>query len=504
VTGRHPALAAGERSGAWAVGLSPKTLTGPALWFFCVGASSPMTVFAGAFAAAWATTGVVGLPLSFLLVGVPLWLLTVGYLGVARHVGSAAPCYSVLLHGLGRVLGVAGAGVAVLGYVAIQAALYALVAATMSAMLGWSWIGWSIVAGGLVGVAGVVHPKVNARVLTVLLVAEVAVIAVFDVFALAHAAGARWSWAPLAPGRLLTPGVGGAFAMTVACFIGYENGPGYGEEARTPGTVRRASFAALGFLVLFYCGSATAVVQVAGPDRVVALTRDGSGWVPFRLFPAVMGEGYGQLAAAFGQVLLVTSVLAAALALHNAVARYVFALARERVLPPAWAATNTGRSAGAPWAGSLVSSTLATAVLVVAAVLGVAPMALFTWGAAVGAVAIMVVLVATAPAALRFFHRGGGSRDGVWVRRVAPWLGLTSGLAVLATMVANGDSLLGLPPADASLKWVVPGLVGGCAIVAASRAVYLRTRHRLVYDALGAGPPSIVLQRVARFSNLEV
>ena len=51
---------------------------------------------------------------------------------------------------------------------------------------------------------------------------------------------------------------------------------------------------------------------------------------------------------------------------------------------------------------------------------------------------------------------------------------------------------------------MVPGLVGGCALAAALRAAYLYLARRDVYDALGAGPPSIIAQPVTRLNSLEV
>ena len=63
-----------------------------------------------------------------------------------------------------------------------------------------------------------------------------------------------------------------------------------------------------------------------------------------------------------GYVLFLTSVFAALLAFHAAVARYQFALGRERVLPAAWGRTHP--RTGAPLLGSITQSVLALAVLV--------------------------------------------------------------------------------------------------------------------------------------------
>ena len=80
--------------------------------------------------------------------------------------------------------------------------------------------------------------------------------------------------------------------------------------------------------------------------------------------------GNGALSQA-GQLLFVTSLFAAALAFHNVVWRYVFALGRENVLPAAF-----GRTSGTniPRAASLAQSAIGLAVILTYATGGWPPM----------------------------------------------------------------------------------------------------------------------------------
>src|ERR671920_82207 len=57
-------------------GLARGTLRGPALWVMDISASAPMTVLAGAVVTTFAATGLVGVPLAFLVLTAALWLLT--------------------------------------------------------------------------------------------------------------------------------------------------------------------------------------------------------------------------------------------------------------------------------------------------------------------------------------------------------------------------------------------------------------------------------------------
>ncbi|MBO4209413.1 APC family permease, partial [Micromonospora echinofusca] len=84
------------------VALARRTVTPFGLWVFGAAASAPMVVLAGGIVATYATTGVVALPLTFVLVAAVVAVLAVGYAAMARQVGHAAAYYGILAAGLGR------------------------------------------------------------------------------------------------------------------------------------------------------------------------------------------------------------------------------------------------------------------------------------------------------------------------------------------------------------------------------------------------------------------
>src|SRR3954454_9755376 len=92
--------------------------------FFTVSASAPMTVLAGGVVATLAVTGVVGTPLSFVILAVVLALFAVGYAAMSRHVVNAGVFYAYISQGLGGAVGVAASFVALVSYNAIQIGLY--------------------------------------------------------------------------------------------------------------------------------------------------------------------------------------------------------------------------------------------------------------------------------------------------------------------------------------------------------------------------------------------
>lgn len=439
-------------------GLSRHAMGPFGLLLFCVSASAPMTVFAGGVPATYAATGVVGVPLSFVALGLALWLCSVGYGQIGRFVVHAGPFYAYLAQGWGRAAGIAGGAVALTAYNAIQTSLYGLTGATIAGLTGIPWWLGALGAWALVAVLGVLRVHVNARLLAVLLGAEVLLIAAFDVAAFTHPAGGHISATPLHPTSLAVPGVGGVFALGVAAFVGFESAAAFTEETRTRTAARRAIVTSVVSIAALYAVSSWAVAVAVGADRVVDLARDPAAGLPMSTVTDLLGPYAGQLAV----VLLVTSMLAAMLSFHSTVARYVYALARDGVLPSRWARIGSGGTGGAPVAGSLLQTTVGGAAIAVFAVAGLDPVgAMFTWLSAVAAIGIMALLAATALAVARYFRGFNptpGDRDAVtrWSGRIAPTLGAVLLTAVLVTTLANVSSVLGGVRVPV---WLMPAVV---------------------------------------------
>jgi amino acid transporter len=366
--------------------------------------------------------------------------------------------------------------------------------------LGGLWWAWALVVWLLVAVLGLTRVTANAKIVGSLLAVELGVITLFDLAAFSHPAGGTVSFTPLSPSALFVDGAGGVFALGVAAFVGFETGPVYGEEARTPAAVRRATLLAVAFLGLFYAMSSWAVAVAVGADRVVDAARDPQLGLPF----SVLGQHYGSLVVTVATLLLVTSVVAAMAAFHHACARYLFGLAREHVLPAGLARLSQGAAGGAPLAGSLLQSAVAGTVVVGFATLGGDPIGtLFTWLSTIGALAILTLLVAASIAVHRFFRAGRGGHEPWWVRVAAPSLGAVAGGFVLLLMIGNLASLLQLP-ADSPWRWLAPALVGAAAAGGALWGRWLRRHRREVWSAMGSGTPEPIVVLDQRLAALDV
>ena len=130
-----------------------------------------------------------GVPLGFLIVGVVVALLSVGYTAMSRKVPHAAAYYAVNARGLGRPMGVACGTIALLAYNTIQISLYGFLGFTLHDMFGVSWWVGALIVVALVGLLGVRRVVLSTGVLAVVLAVSAVMVVLFVVAALNHPAG---------------------------------------------------------------------------------------------------------------------------------------------------------------------------------------------------------------------------------------------------------------------------------------------------------------------------
>lgn len=469
--------------------LDRRTLGPISLTAVAVSASAPMVVLAGGITATYAATGVVGVPLSFILLGAILALFAVGYGAMARRVASPGPFYAYLAQGLSRVWGVAGGILALVSYNAIQISLYGLFGATFGSLVGGDvpWFIWSGVAWMIVAFLGLRRVTLNAKLIATLLLLEIGVILVFDLGAFSDGAASGSVTDPMLPGSLLVSGIGGVLALGIAAFVGCELPAVYSEEARSGKAVARAVLAAVAVICVLYTLSAWAIAVAAGPDKVVDAARDPESGIPFSLMAGQFGDTFSTIA----QTLLVTSILGALVTFHHTVARYIYTLARDGVLPVVLGRIGSGSGGGAPVNGSLLQSVIALLVVLGFVVTGADPITgLFTILSTLAAIGVMTLMVLASIAAVRLLGdapspSAHGQRGRAASREAAsggstvfPGLAALGLLGVLVTTVVNLKSLVGgstvvtlLLPAIV-IAAVIGGLIWGSALRSARPEVF--------------------------------
>ena len=461
----------------------------PAVLFFVLAGVAPLTVAAGVIPTAYQTTGLTGIPAAFVAVALILALFAVGYVAMTRHITNSGAFYAFISKGLGRVIGVAAALVALLSYSFLQVGLYGAfgpgASAEAAAHLGLhaAWWVWALAAWALISVLGLLRVDITGWVLGILLTAELGVIVAETVSGLLRPAGGHVGFGTLSPADLTSAGFGtfGVLAVgAVLGFVGFEQAPVLAEEARNARrTVPLATYLALGVIAVVYAGASWAMAVHAGQSHVVAAAgKEGPG--------LLFGLGSGALSQA-AQVLFLTSLFAAALAFHNVVWRYMYALGRENVLPAA-----LGRTGGnnVPKTASLVQSATGLVVICVYAIAGWQPMSqLFFWLGTTGGFGILVLLALTAVAVIAFFGRDAYG-ESAWCRLIAPALAAVLLALIVVLAVLNYATLLGVSPTDPA-AWEFPASYAVIAAIGLGWGMLLKVRRPQVYATIGLGAHAV-------------
>jgi amino acid transporter len=279
----------------------------------------------------------------------------------------------------------------------------------------------------------------------------------------------------------------------VASFVGFESAAIYSEECRDPKrTVARATFIAVALIGVFYALSSWFLANSIGPDTIVnpdALVKGGfvTNGAPDPT-TVLFIAGQSRLGAFWGDsasLLFCTSLFAALLSFHNAVARYFFALGRERVLPAPF-----GRVArtGAPVVGSVTQTAIALVGVSAFAIAGADPvLKLFTWLTNLGALGVLVLMTVTSFAVVAFFRRRPDVDAGQWRTFVAPLIAGVLMLVVLVLGVTNFNVLITsstTAPTDA-MSIVLPLILLVAGIAGMVVAAVIRSRDPERYRRIG-------------------
>jgi amino acid transporter len=226
--------------------------------------------------------------------------------------------------------------------------------------------------------------------------------------------------------------------------------------------------------------SAWAMAVNTGPQNIAAVAAEHKTDLVFTLvsphLPGFMVD--------IGYVLFMTSVFAALLAFHAAVARYQFALGREGVLPAAWGRTHP--RTGAPLLGSITQSVLAVAVLSAYAAAGAEPLVfVFAWLTTIGGLGVLILMWSASAAVIAFFVRNRRGEN-AWRAIIAPLLAfLMLSVVLAATLIGFGELLQ--VSGDSPFQWLIPVLYLAVAGLGFVWALVMRAARPEVYSAIGRG-----------------
>ncbi|WP_213947046.1 APC family permease [Luteibacter sp. dw_328] len=303
--------------------------------FMVLAAAAPLASMIGNLPIAISRGTGGNVPVAFLIAGLILIAFTTGYAFIGRRVVSTGAFYTYVAEGLGKPLGVGTAYSAILSYGAFTFGLAAACGyfdEQVSIAVGHR-VDWTICAAVSVVLAGILNYRsmdASTKLLAVIIIVETAVLVVFDVSVIAAKGWAAFPLASFAPSQWLAPGVGVSLMTAFTCFVGFESGALYSKEAADPvRSIPLASYVSVILIGSFYLMTAWITVGAlgVGEAKATAVAHGGT------LILDLIKQYDGQTASDIAGVLLCTSMLATYIAIHAAASRYVFALAREGLLP---------------------------------------------------------------------------------------------------------------------------------------------------------------------------
>ena len=420
---------------------------------------------------------------AIIIAGLILCCFAAGYVALSRHVINAGAFYAYIAKGLGKPIGVAGSFIAMLAY---NAAFWSLAGAIgfFSATLFGSvgihlpWQFWCAVALAAVAFLGRRAIDVSAKVLGVALILEVAVIVVLDVAVVAQRGIAAFPVQVLAPSAVFSGAIGLALLFAFNMFIGFEATAIFAEETRRPEkTVPRATYLSIGLIAVFFAVASLVLVGAVGPANLISAMDKDPGTFVFRLATHYVGDWLSVVM----QILVLTSLFASLLGIHNAASRYFFSLGRERLLParlgslhPRW---------GSPAVASATQIILALVVVGAFGIANVNPLlTLDTSTTGLGTVGILLLQAAVAVAAIVYFRRLRDRR--VWTTVVAPAIAALALTAVVVLALVNYPVLSGTDSVFVnSLPWIFPVLIAA----GIGYGMWLRRKRPEIYAGIAEG-----------------
>lgn len=395
-----------------------------------------------------------GVPGAFIVAGITLYLFSVGYAAMSRHITNAGAFFAYVSAGLGSRLGTAAGFVAIVSYNLLVVYLVGLlgyfgrstVQAELHTTIPWEWFAFGSLA--LAGALAYYGIEIGTRVLTVLLAVEMSLLVAMDIGVLIKRGPGAFTPTSFSPHAVFSgaPGIGLTFAFL--CFIGFEATAIFGEEAKDPRrTVPRATYIAIGTISVLYTVTSWAGVASVGGKTVKAFATGSNG---ASLFPDAAAAGLGGWAAHAMNWLVLSSLFATLIALHGMSSRYLFAFGREGLLPRGLGRTHPRY--GSPGVAGAVQLAFTALVTLVYAVLHKDPY--LDMAATLGSLATLgvVALQAAAAAAVVGFFRRRADR-GIWSALIAPGLASLALVGVCILIVDNfslitgkSSTLVGLMP----------------------------------------------------------
>ena len=507
-----------ERKVSTALIRDRRSLTTRRIVFLVIAAAAPLAAMIGNVPLAITYGNGAGLPVAYLVAAIVLICFSVGYAAMSRRVINTGAFYTYISRALGKEVGVGAAYLALASYTAMSCGLagaFGYFMREVSHSLGISipWYIFSALAVCIVGYLGYRSADLSAKILGVLMIAEFAVLAVFEILVFAKKGMAALPAESFSYHQATSGPFGIAALIAFTSFIGFESAALYGEETKNPEkSIPRATYIAVLSVGIFYVFTAWVIIGATGVKNLVGDANKDGGVFVLNLLQKYGGE----LLYDIGAVLLCTSVLAGYSALHNAASRYLFALGRESIAPGIFGEYHPDFFS--PHIASLAITGISGVSVLAFALGGADPYKVYAASLiAVGTLGIVALQAFASLSVVVFFWKRKDRK--MWQGTIAPLIGFL-GLAaafILATshyntLTGSNNKLINLVPV-LLLLISMGGIFNGYRIKRKKPIVYaklaatqLRSKraenldapaveYRQKYCLVGAGPAGLVMAR---------
>lgn len=450
--------------------------------FMILACAAPMGVLAGIVPLALAFGNGAGMPGTLLGMCAVILLFAVGYVRMVPHVRNAGAFYAYIAASINKETGIAAAYIAVVAYIcsatSVLGALCYFTSDFISHRFGvvTRWEIWAALSIAVIAYFGYRKITMAAKVLMVALLLEVAVILLLDVLILFDKGLVGINFNSFAPSTILAPGLGISVIYAINGCIGFEATAIYQEEAKNrETTIPRATYGAILILGTFYVLSSWCLVLSISPGDVKAVAAADPG----RLVGGISEHYMGAIGRDVLNLLTITSLFAAALGFFNNITRYIFALARDGLLPSRLGDVHPVH--GSPSAACISLTVILAVVIAAFALAGLDPLLnLATSLSSMGAVGLMLLLTATSLSVPVFFGRRGEFSLG---KSVAPLVG---GVLIAVATYLSLTNYSALTGTTLAIVNNLPFLFLPLAIFGFSHGLYLKFRRPDIYARVGS------------------
>ncbi|MGV9869977.1 APC family permease [Rhodococcus koreensis] len=477
----------GQSPAAATSAAGPDTLRGdlgvPSLVFTALAYNAPLAITAGFVPLIVGVGNGLGAPLLFPMIGGIILLFAVGLNAMAERMKRPGAFYSYISTGIGKPMGLGAGFLALASYIVIGAGAYALFAVSadhlvVSAAHGPSlpWWVWAAVAWIIGTTLSLFNIDISARVLGLAMVAEIAIVAVWDVVVLADGGPEGRGFNPIP--SFVSGSLTIAIVFGVTCFVGFEALQVFREETRDPvRTVSRATYVTVILLLVLYGASAWTYIVAFGPSQAIeAGAADPTG--------SFLGSISAYLSVVVGDaanVLLMTSSFAAALASQNIAARYAYSLGKDRVLPVGLGRVHPRH--GSPMPAAASTGAVTALVLVVAALSGLGGTVAYSFLVGIGIYVMIGLWVVTSLAVIVFFRRQRSEHVTAWQAVGAPTLAFVGLGSIFLVATTHISDLIGGGTTTRNLTLAVVAAIGAGGVCF---ALWLKRRKPDVYGLVGS------------------